>query len=139
MLITGWKPDNIPNLSLPCCHMLYQWYVRPSGHLDMIWYQRSVDTMVGLPSDIILAAAWNILLAKEVGLKAGKIKFMLGDTHIYENHMPGVTEYLARDSEFMQEPEYYLAEHASVFNFEKEQLTIHDYKHLDPIKFTLNV
>src|SRR5690606_25910133 len=47
LLITGWKPDNLDKLSLPCCHLLYQWYVTNDGYLDMMWYQRSAETMVG--------------------------------------------------------------------------------------------
>jgi len=90
-IISGWRPDNLTNLSLPCCHLLYQWYVN-GDYLEMIWYQRSVDTMVGLPSDVILAAAWNILMADAVGLQPGKLTFMLGDTHIYKSH--DVTDYL---------------------------------------------
>ena len=61
MIITGWRPDNLKSLSLPCCHLLYQWYVREDKFLDMIWYQRSVDVMVGLPSDIVLASVWTAL------------------------------------------------------------------------------
>lgn len=59
----------------------------------MIWYQRSVDIMVGLPSDIAVAAVWNIMLANEVGLKPGSLTFMLGDCHIYEQHYMAVEQY----------------------------------------------
>jgi thymidylate synthase len=92
MLVSGWRPDRVPNQSLPCCHMLYQWYV-DGDYLDMIWYQRSVDMMVGLPSDVILAAVWNIMLANEVGLQPGVLTFMLGDCHVYEQHFKAFTEY----------------------------------------------
>lgn len=95
-IITGWHPGNLDEVNLPCCHMLYQWYVTNDGYLDMIWYQRSVDVMVGLPSDVLLAAAWNIVMAAATGLKPGSITFMLGDTHIYQSHMSGVQEYLKR-------------------------------------------
>ena len=94
MIVSGWNPVGMEDLSLPCCHLLYQWYVREDC-LDMIWYQRSVDTMIGLPSDIILAALWNILLANEVGMKPGKITMMLGDTHIYEEHFSKAQDYCA--------------------------------------------
>lgn len=94
MIINGWRPENLDNLDLPCCHFLYQWFVREETYLDMIWYQRSVDTMIGLPSDIVLAATWNILLANMVGLKPGKITMMLGDTHIYEEHFEGAYKFL---------------------------------------------
>ena len=93
MLISGWNPANVSSNSLPCCHLLYQWYVRDSKYLDMVWYQRSVDAMVGLPSDILLSAVWNILLANEVGYKPGRLTFMLGDTHIYEEHFELVDVY----------------------------------------------
>lgn len=93
ILIDAWDPSTLESNSLPCCHFMYQWYVRQGTYLDMVWYQRSVDTMVGLPSDIILAALWNTLLANEVGLKPGRIKMDLGDTHIYEEHFNNAKEY----------------------------------------------
>ena len=95
-LITGWNPSRLATLSLPCCHLLYQWYVTNDGYLDMIWYQRSVDVMVGLPSDIIVAAAWNIIMAAATGYKPGKLTFMMGDTHIYCSHESGAKQYLAK-------------------------------------------
>jgi thymidylate synthase len=92
MIVSGWRPDKLPEQSLPCCHMLYQWYVT-NGFLDMVWYQRSVDMMVGFPSDVIVAAVWNIMLANEVGLQPGVINFMLGDCHIYKEHGEAFQQY----------------------------------------------
>lgn len=140
MLISGWDPSNIDKLSLPCCHMLYQWYVS-DGTLDMIWYQRSVDVMVGLPSDIILAAVWNMLLANECNLKPGKLTFMLGDTHIYTNHLEGVLRYkqnLHKEATYNR-PFAVLDNNATVFNFTPDMLAVHFYSPMPPIKFKLNV
>jgi thymidylate synthase len=94
MLITGWRPDRLNKLSLPCCHYAYQFYVREGKYLDILWVQRSVDVMVGLPSDILLAALWIITLAKEVGLIPGRITMSLGDCHIYESHFEQTEEFL---------------------------------------------
>lgn len=150
MIITGWRPDRLSELSLPCCHMLYQWYVRgtktqyggesyiENKYLDMVWYQRSVDTMIGLPSDIVLAAVWNIILANECGYTPGRITMMLGDTHIYENHIEGVDKYLHSDIECAK-PTYDIDKNASVFNFTPEMLNIIDYYPNKPIGFKLNV
>ena len=93
-LITGWKPENIKLLSLPCCHYAYQWYVTDDGYLDMIWIQRSVDLLIGLPSDIILAAVWNILMAHLTDYMPGKLTFQLGDVHIYEEHLIPAIQYI---------------------------------------------
>lgn len=141
MLISSWRPDRLHELSLPCCHLLYQWYVREDRYLDMIWYQRSVDTMVGLPSDIILGAAWNIILAQQCGYEPGVVKFMLGDTHIYSNHVEPTLDYI-KQLNTVTEPksaDYTLAPGSTVFNFRPDMLSISDYKPKSPIKFKLNV
>lgn len=141
LLITGWRPDRLKELSLPCCHLLYQWYVRDDKYLDMIWYQRSVDVMIGLPSDMVLAAVWTALIAKDCNLVPGNINMCLGDTHIYADHLEGVTDYL-RQLKSMPAPKpvlYALAEEASVFNFTPEMLQLATYESGKPIKFKLNV
>lgn len=135
-IISGWRPDNLPYLSLPCCHLLYQWYVN-GNHLEMIWYQRSVDTMIGLPSDVILAAAWNILMAEHVGLQPGKLVFMLGDTHIYKSHMDSVKEYLGATPLIGDNTVGYLNE-GDLYNFNKDSISLIDYEPLDPIAFELH-
>jgi len=94
MMISGWRPDRLNDLSLPCCHYNYQFYVTADKQLHMLWSQRSVDMMVGLPSDIVFAAAWLIAIANEFGLIPGKISFALGDCHIYEQHVDGAMRYL---------------------------------------------
>lgn len=100
MLISGWRPDKLKDLSLPCCHLLYQWFVREDEYLDMIWYQRSVDVMVGLPSDVIFAHVWNMMIANNVGLTPGRITFVLGDTHIYQEHFDAAEVYLERADKY---------------------------------------
>lgn len=140
MLITGWRPDRLPELSLPCCHLLYQWYVRDGKYLDMIWYQRSVDTMIGLPSDIVLCALWNIILAQQCGYKPGMIKLMLGDTHIYANHIAPTLDYMRQLMH--TEPTLItssLDTTATVFNFRPDMLILENYNPKPAIKFDLNV
>jgi thymidylate synthase len=95
MIISGWRPHRLHELDLPCCHYSYQFYVA-NGKLSMVWTQRSVDMMVGLPSDFILAALMVITLAKEFNLRPGKIKLDLGDCHIYKEHYEGAVEYCKR-------------------------------------------
>lgn len=94
MIVSSWKPDGMEELSLPCCHHTYQFFVQ-NGELHMSWSQRSVDMMIGLPSDIVFAAAWLISLAREFDLKPGEITMFLGDCHIYEQHLEGAKQYLA--------------------------------------------
>lgn len=136
-LVTGWRPDRLADLSLPCCHYAYQWYVRKDGILDMMWHQRSVDTMIGLPSDVVFASAWLIILAKEVGLRPGIITFTLGDTHIYEEHIDQAKEYLKTLT--CKLPTYNLAliQGTNHRGFLPENLHIYDYQYISDIKFLL--
>lgn len=93
MIINAWRPDRLKDLSLPCCHYSYQFNVE-GKHLNMVWTQRSADMMIGVPSDMVLAAVWLITLANEVGLEPGRIKLDLGDCHIYQEHTVNAIRYV---------------------------------------------
>jgi thymidylate synthase len=138
LLVTGWNPANIDKLTLPCCHMLYQWYVRDGKYLDMIWYQRSVDVMIGLPSDIVLAATWNTILANQTNLQPGKLTFMLGDTHIYTNHLLPTIEYL-RAPKPINNATCSIVLGTTVDDFKVTDIIINGYDITNNIKFELNV
>jgi hypothetical protein len=62
-----------------------------------MWNQRSVDVALGLPFNIASYGLLLHLLAKETGLKEGKLVGFLGDTHIYTNHVEGLKEQLSRN------------------------------------------
>ena len=141
-LISGWRPDKLKTLSLPCCHYSYQWYVNNDNELEMIWNQRSVDLAIGLPSDLLLAAVWNILMAQTVGLKPGKLHLMLGDCHIYESHIPGVLEYLDRPLDLYRDYipcTWKLDPEATVFNFMPHMFEVPEYYPQGAIQFKLEV
>jgi thymidylate synthase len=134
-IISGWNPANIDNLDLPCCHYCYQFYVTDDGKLDLIWIQRSVDVMIGLPANFILASVLNMLMAQTVGLKVGKIILQLGDCHIYEEHIDGAQEYLSRA--ILGYPLVFLHPDSTIFNFYPQDIEVLSYHHGDPIKFKL--
>ena len=96
-VISLWNHENLDNLSLPCC-----WYGLTFSvifnTLHLTWIQRSVDVMVGLPSDIYLAYLFMEYIAKETNLKIGSCMFSLSNVHIYYDHIPGAEEILYRDS-----------------------------------------
>jgi thymidylate synthase len=143
LLISGWRPDRLSELDLPCCHLLYQWFVRQEQYLDMIWYQRSVDTMIGLPSDIVLAAIFNLLIANQVGLKPGRLTMILGDTHIYEEHLVNAEAYVNSLTPFYDRsyPTYELAapKGMDIRMFEPSMLQIEDYNPKQTMKFEIKV
>lgn len=140
MIISGWRPHKIHELNLPCCHYSYQFYVR-KNKLDMIWTQRSADMMVGLPSDIVFAAAWLIAIANEFNLVPGRIKFDLGDCHVYHEHNDNAYEYIYRvkTHPYMMAATY---KHDAVrgrdfCKFEPQEIKLNPHETLTPLKFKL--
>lgn len=66
--------------------------------LSLKWDQRSVDTFLGLPFDIASYGMLLSLLALEVNMVPDELLCMLGDVHIYNNHVDQVNELLSRQS-----------------------------------------
>ena len=133
MLINAWRPNRLDLLDLPCCHYAYQFHVTTDGYLNMVWIQRSVDMMIGLPSDILFAHAWLIAIAHQFGYKTGVITMQLGDCHIYEQHYASkaLKTYLNQFEKpsYKNEPHYiYTAAKGKDFTeFDPRDLLITDY------------
>lgn len=140
MIINSWRPDRLSELSLPCCHYSYQFHVSKEGVLSMIWTQRSVDVMIGLPSDMIFAAAWLIAIANEFDLTPGKIKMDFGDTHIYADHEERAYQYIDQTVSSVTEPvEWdYNTVRTDFCKFQPSDLQLLNYAPQPALKFKLH-
>lgn len=138
-MINLWRPENLKDLSLPCCHFNYQFIV-VENRLNMIWTQRSADVMVGVPSDMILAYLWVQCLSKELGFEPGEVTMHFGDTHIYVDHVLGAYDYLKQDLEVRTRPIAFLNDKfTNIENFKPDHLDIVGYEPHKPIKFELKI
>jgi thymidylate synthase len=95
MIVSAWNVDQLDMMALVPCHLLYQFDVT-DGKLNCQWYQRSVDSYLGLTFNITSYALLIYMIAKITNLKPGRITFSGGDTHIYLNHMDQCKEQLLR-------------------------------------------
>ena len=125
-IINLWDHTHLDDLSLPCCHFNYQFYVR-KGLLDIIWTQRSVDVAIGMPSDFVLAALYVKHIADATGLYPGRMTMNFGDTHIYEEHLEDIKEMIKRP--VATEPIYW--------HWDGESLEVDNYHPQPAIKFLL--
>lgn len=96
ILVSAWNPSQVPQMALPPCHLLFQFQVS-NGELHCQWYQRSVDTFLGLPFNISSYALLTCLMARAAGLAPGTVTFCGGDVHVYKNHFLQVQEQLLRN------------------------------------------
>lgn len=95
LIVSAWNPEDIPNMALPPCHSLFQFYVA-DGKLSCQLYQRSADIFLGVPFNIASYALLTHLIAREVGLDVGEFIHTMGDAHLYNNHIEQVKEQLSK-------------------------------------------
>lgn len=68
MILTAWNPSALPEMALPPCHCLAQFYVA-NGELSCQMYQRSADMGLGVPFNIASYSLLTRMIAQVTGLK----------------------------------------------------------------------
>ena len=86
LIVNAWNPEDIPQMALPPCHVLFQFYVA-DGKISLQLYQRSADLFLGVPFNIASYSLLNHLIANITNLKVGELIIEFGDVHIYLNHV----------------------------------------------------
>lgn len=102
-VIELWNYKNLKELNLPCCWHGLTFSVI-NNTLFLKWTQRSVDVMVGLPSDIYLAYLFMEYIANATNLKIGTCLFSLSNVHIYTEHIENAYKLLERTEEDFDKP-----------------------------------
>ncbi|WP_413211583.1 thymidylate synthase [Lactobacillus iners] len=132
LIVSSWNPEDIPNVALPPCHVLFQFYVN-DNKLSLQLYQRSGDMFLGVPFNIASYSLLLNLVARETGLELGEFVHTLGDAHIYKNHFDQVNKQLSRNA--YDSPTLWLnpLKHR-VLDFEMKDIKLIDYNHHGTIK-----
>ena len=85
-IVNAWNPGDLGEMALPPCHMMFQCYAR-GEFIDMQMYQRSADLFLGVPYNIASYAALLSALGMLTGRRPGRLRLVLGDVHVYANHV----------------------------------------------------
>lgn len=96
LVISSWNPCQLDEMALPPCHLLAQFHVREQKYLSCALYQRSGDVGLGVPFNIASYSLLTHILAKHCGLEAEDFVYFVGNAHIYENHIDGLSEQITR-------------------------------------------
>lgn len=123
-IINAWNPSTLNDMALNACHCFVQFNCRkltqekkfelydnlsnsekeyssqeiliPNYYLDCHLYQRSADTILGVPFNIASYSLLTEIIAKITGMIAGEFIHSFGDVHVYENHIDAANEILGR-------------------------------------------
>jgi thymidylate synthase len=126
MIVSAWNVSAIPDMALPPCHSMFQFYVA-DGRLSCQVYQRSADLFLGVPFNIASYALLVHLVAQQADLEVGDLVWTGGDCHIYDNHHQQVTEQLSRTPLLFPTLEVRRAD--SLFDYGFEDFTVVGYEH----------
>jgi len=139
MLVSAWNPGDKPKMALPPCHILFQIGCTLTDYsvLNMSWFQRSIDTPLGLPYNIASYALLLTLLAKESGKKVGRLKGDLGDTHIYMDQIELAKEQVSREP--FPFPKIEIPDFTNIFDWTHEQIELIDYKYHPHIEYPIAI
>lgn len=152
ILFHGWNPAKLDEISLPACHLLYQFLPNvQKRELSLSVYLRSWDLGLGCPFNLIGAGLLLSFISKITGFTPRFIIMYAGDAHIYENHV----EMLTRQINNFETTEYKLptleiSDELNNINSAREAIswldritpelfTINDYQCHEPIKMEMAV
>ncbi|NPD13949.1 thymidylate synthase [Xinfangfangia sp. D13-10-4-6] len=126
MLFHAWNVGELGTMALPPCHMVYQFHVTSDGRLNMLFFQRSADLLLGVPFNWVGASSLLLMIAQQAGLTPGDLVWTAGDVHLYLNHLDQAREQLSRAPRPM--PKMRLIRHAaSIDDYRIEDFEVTDY------------
>jgi thymidylate synthase len=137
LIISAWNPADIPQMALPPCHCLFQFYVA-DGKLSCQLYQRSADIFLGVPFNIASYALLTHMVAHVCDLRVGDFVHSFGDAHLYLNHIEQAKLQLQRVPTKLPNL-VFNAPPDTLEAFEFEHIQINDYIAAPTIKAPISV
>ncbi len=132
LIVSAWNVGQIPDMALPPCHLLFQFYVA-NGRLSCQLYQRSADFFLGVPFNIASYALLTHMVAQQVGLDVGDFVWTGGDVHLYSNHIEQANLQLSRDVFTLPQLKV-SAQVGSLFDYQYDDFEFIDYQSHAAIK-----
>lgn len=139
MIITAWDPAHMNTMGLPPC--LHTWQFNYLGDkLHLTGLQRSADTILGIPADMVQGALLLHLMAQTVGMQVGTLTLEFCNCHIYDNHIETVKDHIKAWKKCNIElPELILDSTATVFNFMPDMAKLENYHYGEKVSFPIAV
>lgn len=111
----------------------------PTKGLSVMWSQRSVDSCLGFPYDLLSYSILANMIAQIVNMVPDKIYCILGDTHIYKNQLDDAYMQIVRNPYLFKPAKLKLNKRDSIYDYTHDDIQIVEYKSYPSIKYKLSV
>lgn len=136
-IISAWNVADVPNMALPPCHTMFQFYVA-NNKLSCQLYQRSADVFLGVPFNIASYALFTMMIAQVCGFELGDFVHTFGDAHLYSNHLDQAKLQLTRNT--LKLPTMKInPDVKSIYDFKFEDFQLEGYESHPHIKASVSV
>ena len=140
ILVNAWNAAEIDLdvVALPPCHNFFQFHVA-EDKLSLQMYQRSCDMFLGVPLNIASYSVLLHMIAKITNTVPHEFIHVLGDAHIYLNHLDAVKEQLSRKPYPLPQLQIKDRGQSSIDDFEMDDFELINYQHHPTIKALMAV
>lgn len=165
IIMSAWNPKDLKSMALPPCHMFAQFYVsyprakrsangaaaangnsngetngdKQRGHLHCQLYQRSCDMGLGVPFNIASYALLTHMLARVCDLVPGSLTHVMGDAHVYLDHVDALEEQMKREPRDFPELEITREKGGSIDGWKAEEFVVKGYNPHKSIPMKMSV
>lgn len=157
IILSAWNVAEIEEMALPPCHTLLHLKPYKMGlteremiaeernipleevatySLSGLLYQRSVDTSIGCPFNIVQYSLLIQMLAHVAHMETDEFVWVGGDCHVYENQIEVANQQLGRPTEGPYTPRIRLnPEVKDIFDFTYDDIELLDYHPQPALKY----
>ena len=150
MLCVAFNPDQLDEMALPPCHVMFQFYTRElSGEeqdrygvkygLSCMYTMRSNDIGLGWSFNVASYSLLTYMIANLVNMIPDELIASLGDCHIYMNHIDALKEQMKRNGSDIVPKLKINRKVENIDDFKYEDFIIEDYHPDPPIRMPLSV
>lgn len=132
-VVSVWNPEQLDQGVLPPCHILYQFVVTDGNKLSCLLLQRSVDTILGCPLNILSYSILTCIIAKICDLEPYEFIHYGGDVHLYDDLIEIAKEQITREPYPFPTLEI-LNKRDDINDYVIEDFKLHDYQHHPQLK-----